>query len=255
MNWKMKSYFGNALSGMDKLIKREIKVDAIITDPPFEVTACKWDKIIPFEDMWNRLKKLRKENSPILLFGTEPFSSALRLSNLKEFKYDWIWKKNMGTNFLMAKRMPIRHTENIHVFFEKASWYYPQITSGHPPTHAAKGRNTGNVYSGKMKLEYKGGKTTRFPKNILEFKTVNNYKRIHPSEKPVELMEYFVKTYTKEGDTILDFTCGSGSTAKAALKLGRRIICIDNGYCENKKSKYFGKSWIEVTKDRVKDYL
>ena len=166
-----------------------------------------------------------------MLFGAEPFSSTLRLSN-KDYKYDWIWEKNTGTNFLHAKRMPIRFTENIHVFIEGSSWYYPQKTTGHAPTNSGVGRNTGNVYSGNSKVNYKGGDTTRFPKNIIEFKSVNNYKRIHPTEKPVALMEYLIKTYSNEGDVVLDFCAGSGTTGVAAKNLNRDFIGIemDEGY-------------------------
>lgn len=147
--------------------------------------------------------------------------------------------------------MPIRYTENIHVFFEKSAWYFPQKTEGHIPTNSGIGKNTGNIYNGKTRVNYKGGDTTRYPKNIIRFDTVNNYKRIHPSEKPVSLMEYFILTYTKQGDTVVDFTCGSGSTGVAAIKNNRNFIGNDNGVCENKKSKYYNWEWIDVTKDRI----
>ena len=204
----------------------------ILPTADFGTTACKWDTVIPLEPMWKELKRITKPNSAIVLFGTEPFSSQLRLSNLDWFKYDWIWEKNTGTNFLHAKRMPIRFTENIHVFIEGSSWYYPQKTTGHAPTNSGVGRNTGNVYSGNSKVNYKGGDTTRFPKNIIEFKSVNNYKRIHPTEKPVALMEYLIKTYSNEGDVVLDFCAGSGTTGVAAKNLNRDFIGIekDEGY-------------------------
>ena len=206
-------------------------VDLVLTDPPYGTTACKWDSVIPLELMWKELKRIIKKNGAIVLFGTEPFSSTLRLSN-KDYKYDWIWEKNTGTNFLHAKRMPIRFTENIHVFIEGSSWYYPQKTTGHAPTNSGVGRNTGNVYSGNSKVNYKGGDTTRFPKNIIEFKSVNNYKRIHPTEKPVALMEYLIKTYTNESETVLDFTMGSGTTGVACINTNRKFIGIekDEGY-------------------------
>ena len=211
----------------------------ILPTADFGTTACKWDSVIPLEPMWKELKRIIKKNSAIVLFGTEPFSSQLRLSNLDWFKYDWIWEKNTGTNFLHAKRMPIRFTENIHVFIEGSSWYYPQKTTGHAPTNSGVGRNTGNVYSGNSKVNYKGGDTTRFPKNIIEFKSVNNYKRIHPTEKPVALMEYLIKTYSNEGDVVLDFTMGSGTTGVAAKNLNRDFIGIemDEGYFKIAKDR------------------
>ena len=215
-------------------------VDMILTDPPFGTTACKWDSVIPLEPMWKQLKRIIKKNGAIVLFGAEPFSSTLRISN-KDYKYDWIWEKNTGTNFLHAKRMPIRFTENIHVFIEGSSWYYPQKTTGHAPTNSGVGRNTGNVYSGNSKVNYKGGDTTRFPKNIIEFKSVNNYKRIHPTEKPVALMEYLIKTYTNESETVVDFTMGSGTTGVACVNINRRFIGIeqDEGY-------------FKIAQDRIK---
>ena len=218
-------------------------IDMILTDPPYGTTACKWDSVIPLEPMWKQLKRIIKKNGAIVLFGAEPFSSTLRISN-KDYKYDWIWEKNTGTNFLHAKRMPIRFTENIHVFIEGSSWYYPQKTTGHAPTNSGVGRNTGNVYSGNSKVNYKGGDTTRFPKNIIEFKSVNNYKRIHPTEKPVDLMEYLIKTYTNESETVVDFTMGSSTTAIASLNTNRNFIGIE------KDENYFN-----IGVNRVKEHI
>ena len=229
-------YQGDCLEVMKNIPDKS--VDLVLTDPPYGTTACKWDSVIPLEPMWKELKLIIKKNGAIVLFGAEPFSSTLRISN-KDYKYDWIWEKNTGTNFLHAKRMPIRFTENIHVFIEGSSWYYPQKTTGHAPTNSGVGRNTGNVYSGNSKVNYKGGDTTRFPKNIIEFKSVNNYKRIHPTEKPVDLMEYLIKTYSNEGMTVLDFCLGSGTTGVAAKNLNRNFIGIekDEGYFKIAKER------------------
>lgn len=229
MTSNIQLYQGDCLEVMKNIPDKS--VDLVLTDPPFGTTACKWDSVIPLEPMWKELKRIIKKNGAIVLFGAEPFSSTLRISN-KDYKYDWIWEKNTGTNFLHAKRMPIRFTENIHVFIEGSSWYYPQKTTGHAPTNSGVGRNTGNVYSGNSKVNYKGGDTTRFPKNIIEFKSVNNYKRIHPTEKPVALMEYLIKTYSNEGDVVLDFTMGSGTTGVACVNTNRKFIGIekDEGY-------------------------
>ncbi len=218
----------------------------ILPTADFGTTACKWDSVIPLEPMWKELKRIIKKNGAIVLFGAEPFSSTLRISN-KDYKYDWIWEKNTGTNFLHAKRMPIRFTENIHVFIEGSSWYYPQKTTGHAPTNSGVGRNTGNVYSGNSKVNYKGGDTTRFPKNIIEFKSVNNYKRIHPTEKPVDLMEYLIKTYSNEGDVVLDFALGSGTTGVACVNAARNFIGIekDEGYFKVAKDR------IETAKQKL----
>lgn len=237
----IKLMHGDCLELMDEVPSGS--VDMILTDPPYGTTACKWDSVIPLDKMWEQLKRVIKKNGAIVLFGAEPFSSTLRISN-KDYKYDWIWEKNTGTNFLHAKRMPIRFTENIHVFIEGSSWYYPQKTIGHAPTNSGVGRNTGNVYSGNSKVNYKGGDTTRFPKNIIEFKSVNNYKRIHPTEKPVDLMEYLIKTYTNESETVVDFTMGSGTTGVACINTNRKFIGIE------KDEGYF-----KIAEDRINEAL
>ena len=237
----IKLMHGDCLELMDEVPSGS--VDMILTDPPYGTTACKWDSVIPLDKMWEQLTRVIKKNGAIVLFGAEPFSSTLRISN-KDYKYDWIWEKNTGTNFLHAKRMPIRFTENIHVFIEGSSWYYPQKTIGHAPTNSGVGRNTGNVYSGNSKVNYKGGDTTRFPKNIIEFKSVNNYKRIHPTEKPVDLMEYLIKTYTNESETVVDFTMGSGTTGVACINTNRKFIGIE------KDEGYF-----KIAEDRINEAL
>jgi len=236
----IKLYNGDCLEVMTKLIAEGGKVDAIITDPPYGTTACKWDSVIPFEEMWERLKKLRAINTPIVLFGNEPFSSALRMSNSKEYKYDWTWVKNQATNHLHAKRMPMRKTENISVFFKNSSWYNPQKTKGHPPTRPTKGSSNGAIYNGTKIRNYEGGSTTRMPLNILYFNCTNNYEKLHPSEKPIALMEYLVKTYTNEGDTVLDFTMGSGSTGVACVNTNRNFIGIE-----------LDETYFKIAKERI----
>lgn len=149
------------------------------------------------------------------------------MSNVKSYKYDWIWEKNTGTNFFHAKRQPIRYSENISIFQNGAAHYYPIKTTGHVPTNSGIGWNTGNIYSGKSKVDYKGGDTTRFPKNIIRFNTVNNYARVHPTEKPVDLLEYLISTYTVQGDIVMDNCMGSGSTGVACMNTGRKFIGIE----------------------------
>lgn len=202
-------------------------VDMILCDPPYGTTACKWDSVIPLELMWEQYKRVIKKQGAVVLFSAEPFSSSLRLSNVEDYKYDWVWEKNTGTNFLHAKRMPIRYTENISVFIEGSSWYYPQKTTGHPPTNSGKGRRVGNIYSGSSKMDYQGGDTTRFPKNIQKFNTVDNYKRVHPTQKPTDLAEYLIKTYTNEGETVLDNCFGSGTTGVACVNANRKFVGIE----------------------------
>ena len=202
--------------------------DAIITDPPYGTTACKWDTIIPFDDMWRELKKIRKDRTPIVLFGSEPFSSYLRMSNIKEYKYDWIWKKNIATLFQHANKMPLCEYELISVFYKKQPVYNPQGIKPYNKINrrGSMGNNLGhgtkNVYVQKY---------TNYPKRILEFPKDG---KLHSTQKPVALMEYLIKTYTNEGDLVLDFTCGSSTTLLACEKLNRRWIGIEinEEYCE-----------------------
>ena len=224
-----KLYNGDCLEVMDKLIEEGIKVDCIFCDPPYGTTACKWDTIIPFDDMWERLNKLIKPNGAIALFGNEPFSSALRMSNIKNYKYDWIWKKEKGLGFLNAKKMPLRDTENISIFYNNPCLYKPQMREGKP----YKATNKPNLQKG-TNNSYKSVQTvnngSRYPLTTLEFNRVN--KTVHPTQKPTDLLEYLIKTYTNENELVLDFTMGSGSTGVACANTNRKFIGIelDNNY-------------------------
>ena len=224
--------FGDCLERMKEI--PDASVDLILTDPPYGTTACKWDSIIPFEPMWNELKRIIKPNGAIVLFGNKPFSSHVRLSNLIDYKYDWVWVKNISTNFLHAKRQPLRNTENIHVFYKKCGKYYPIKSTGHTPTQSAKGCSNGVLYHGKNTRNYSGGETTRYPKTTIEFDVVDLKNRLHPTQKPVALLEYLIKTYTNENETVLDFTFGSCSTGVACLNTNRKFFGIemDDNYYE-----------------------
>lgn len=203
-------------------------VDAIITDPPYGTTACKWDSVIDFELMWEQLNRIIKPNGAIVLFGSEPFSSALRMSNIKNYKYDWIWVKNRATGVFNAKKQPLRNFENICVFNVKK--YIPQdlIEVNQPSRNAKK---DSDVY-GKGKTNTYIQKNTNYPKQVLFFDSVQRVK--HPTQKPIELMEYLIKTYTNEKETVLDFTMGSGSTGVACKNTNRNFIGIeqDENYFE-----------------------
>lgn len=240
---------GECLEEMDKLIEQGIKVDAIITDPPYGTTACKWDSIIPFDAMWLRLNKLIKPNGAIVLFGSEPFSSALRMSNIKNYKYDWVWKKNKPSGHLNAKKRPMKETENIMIFNTKL--YDPQglidicKMQKKSNTNCTIGNGYGNYgKNNKSTIQKKGN----YPREILEFNKPS--KNIHPTQKPVALMEYLLKTYTNENETVLDYTCGSGSTMVGCRNTNRNGIGIDSGICE-REGIHFGKSWVEVTQWRL----
>ena len=230
-------YKGDCLEVMDKLIEQGIKVDAIITDPPYGTTACSWDSVIPFPDMWERLNKLIKPNGAIVLFGSEPFSSALRMSNIKQYKYDWVWNKLYGTNIYDANKKPMKYHEIISVFYSKQPTYNKQMIPAKKENQRDRNKNfkkeVKNTVYGNQKEYRKGCSNDSFrnPNTILEYsnqaKELHRTKRLHPTQKPVALMEYLIKTYTNEGETVLDFTMGSGSTGVACVNTNRKFIGIE----------------------------
>lgn len=207
-------------------------IDAIITDPPFGTTACKWDYVIDFGLMWEQLNRIIKPNGAIVLFGSEPFSSALRMSNIKNYKYDWIWKKNRGSNFATLKYQPFKEHEIISVFNKHN--YFPikeERSEGGKNRLNYKFKNkTSDINGGKFINNGSNnyinplGKNLRNPSSVQKFNTEVGK---HPTQKPVALMEYLIKTYTNENETVLDFTMGSGSTGVAAKNLNRNFIGIE----------------------------
>jgi DNA modification methylase len=211
-------------------------IDLILTDPPYGTTACKWDSIIPFESMWKELKRVTKDNSCIALFGSEPFSSALRMSNIKHFKYDWIWKKSNIMGFLNAKKRPLKEIEIISIFNSKI--YKPQNLKKNLKGKNRIGKNTDVLgkYNAINKSEF-----TNYPKTIIEFK---NERGLHPTQKPIALLEYLIKTYTSENDIVLDFTMGSGSTGVACKNLNRQFIGIE-----------LDKNYFNIAKERIESTL
>jgi site-specific DNA-methyltransferase (adenine-specific) len=240
----------DCLKAMDKLIADGVVVDAIITDPPYNTTACHWDKLIPFNEMWLRLNKLIKPNGAIVLFGSEPFSSALRMSNIKNYKYDWKWDKVVGSNFVNARRMPLKVYEDVVVFYKRQPTYNPQMVLREKRNFRVSGesRNISNRVNGVKQLSGVTSDKMKYPTNKIKInrleKELNSKHAIHPTQKPVALMEYLIKTYTNEGELVLDFTCGSGSTLVGCLNTNRRGIGIELD------EKYFkiAKERIESTK-------
>lgn len=209
-------------------------VDLVLTDPPYGTSNCKWDSIIPFEPMWEQLNRIVKENGVVCIFGSEPFSSALRMSNAKNYKYDQYWKKTTPTGFLNAKKQPLRNIETISVFYSKQPTYNPQKSTGHKrkvslAKHKMKSKK-GQVYNDYGISSYDS--TERYPTQLLTYKTEKQTCSLHPTQKPVALLEYLIRTYTNEGETVLDFTMGSGSTGVACVNTNRRFIGIelDKGY-------------------------
>ncbi len=197
-------------------------VDLILCDPPYGTTQCKWDSVIPFESLWKQYRRIIKPNGAIILFGSEPFSSALRLSNSLMYKYDWYWIKSRKTGYLNAKKQPLRHVETISVFYTKQCTYNPQMK--HVKERFVTRSGTPDVY-GKHEPLSKSNGGLENPFNTLDFKSVSHPE--HPTQKPVPLMEYLIKTYTNENETVLDNCMGSGTTGVAALNLNRKFIGIE----------------------------
>jgi site-specific DNA-methyltransferase (adenine-specific) len=232
----MQLIHGDCLEKMKDIPDKSI--DMILCDLPYGTTACKWDVVIPFEPLWEQYKRIIKDRGAIVLFGNEPFSSHLRLSNLTMYKYDWYWLKNQATGVLNAKKQPLRNVENICVF--NTVKYIPQnLVEVNIPSRNSKkdydnyGRGTCKTYTQQF---------TNYPTQVLRFDSVQ--RTIHSTQKPVALLEYLIKTYTLEGETVLDNTMGSGSTGVACINTKRNFIGIE------KDDKYF-----EIAKKRIEEHL
>ena len=231
-------------------------IDMILTDPPYGITACKWDSVIPFVPMWEQLNRIIKDNGAIVLFGSEPFSSALRMSNIKHYKYDWIWYKHNAGNILVAKYQPLKTNENVMVFGNKRINYYPILTlSDRDRSKDRPTKKKTDLFSGIKGGEFKRGTNIkgneRYPKNVLDFSNANHKNKFHPTQKPVTLLEYLIKTYTLENETVLDFTMGSGSTGVACVNTNRDFIGIELD------DKYFSiaKDLIEAARKEVQNVI
>ena len=218
-------------------------VDMILADLPYGTTACKWDTIIPFEPLWEQYERVIKDNGAIVLFGQEPFSSNLRSSNFKLYRYDWIWEKDNHSNFLNIKKQPGKRHELISVFYKKQPIYNPQMWEGKENHSVGKqvGKMVEREYLGN-KFELKEAKKSnlKYPISILRFKGEGRGKAVHPTQKPVELCEYLIKTYTNEGDTVLDNVMGSGTTGVACKNLNRNFIGME-----------LDKEYFEIAKKRI----
>lgn len=227
-----KLYNGDCLEILPQL--KEGGIDLVLTDPPYGTTICQWDSIIPLEPMWLQLKRIIKLNGAIVMTASQPFTTTLIASNMKMFRYEWIWEKTAATGFLQAKKIPLKAHENIVVFYKQVPLYVPQKTTGHLRKVAVRK----NATSGKIYRAYKNDaaydSTERYPRSVQVFAKDKQKGTTHPTQKPVALMEYLIKTYTREGETVLDFAIGSGTTAVACEKLGRKWIGIElsKEYCD-----------------------
>ena len=217
---------GDCLERMKEITNNS--VDLVLVDLPYGTTQNKWDSVIDLEEVWKQLKRICSDNTPKIMFAQTPFDKVLGCSNLKELKYEWVWEKTTATGHLNAKKMPMKAHENILVFYDKLPTYNPQKTSGHKPANSyTKHQDDGSNY-GKTKVGVSGGgQTDRYPRSVQVFKTDKQKVSLHPTQKPVALLEYLINTYSNEGDTVLDFTFGSCSTGVAALNTNRKFIGVE----------------------------
>ena len=223
-------------------------IDMILCDLPYGTTACKWDSIIPFDKLWEQYNRIIKDNSAIVLFGSEPFSSKLRVSNLEMYRYDWKWNKGQGSNFQLAKLQPLKVQEDICVFSKAKSAngakmiaiYYPQKTLRDKPVRNGGGLRTCKLLnSNNMKQQY-NVYYDKYPINVLNYPRVYGGEKVHPTQKPVALLEYLIKTYTNENELVLDNCMGSGSTGVACIHTNRDFIGFE-----------LDENYFNIAKERI----
>ena len=221
-------------------------VDMILCDLPYGTTACKWDTIIPFEPLWEQYNRIIKDNGAIVLTASQPFTSVLISSNLKEYKYNWVREKSKASNFVQVKNQPLKNFEDICVFTSdgKKANYYPQMTEGEPYKPRA-GKKKTEVYNEIPNHTFRNGsKGLRYPKALQYFKTSESEGKVyHPTQKPVALFEYLIKTYTNEGETVLDNCAGSGTTGVAGKNLNRNFIGME-----------LDEIYFNTAKDRIENH-
>ena len=245
------TYKGDCLELMPKHIEDQ-SIDLILADLPYGTTNCRWDSIIDLPKLWKEYKRIIKPNGAILLFAQTPFDKVLGASNLQMLKYEWIWEKTQATGHLNAKKMPMKAHENILVFYNKLPTYNPQKSQGHKPVNSFKKRidSDGDIY-GKTKTSSGGGNTDRYPRSVVLCASDKQTSSLHPTQKPLPLIEFFIKTYTNEGDLILDNTCGSGTTGLGAKNLNRNYIMMekDELIYEVAKKRVEEKNFVTALKD------
>lgn len=235
---KIELYNGDCLELMKNIPDKS--VDMILCDLPYGTTQCKWDTIIPFEELWKQYNRIIKDNNAIVLFGSEPFSSALRMSNVKNYKYDWIWNKVKPSGHLSAKLIPLKQHEIVSVFCKGKCNYYPIMTEQKPRVSRNYLHNKSELFGTEKEVSRVTEK--KYPKTILDFSNASQKDKFHPTQKPVELLEYLIRTYTQEGEIILDNTMGSGSTGVACVNTNRNFIGIE-----------LDKDYFNIAKERIEN--
>jgi len=242
-------WHGDCLEEMKRI--PDGSIDMILCDLPYGTTKCKWDIIVPFAPLWEQYKRIIKQNGAIALFGSEPFSSHLRLSNIKNFRYDWIWDKRFAANFGVAKIQPLKRHEIVSVFgYKKSPNYYPQMIKRDKPIKIGKNstnsNNRGVLTKNKLNsVEYDNKiYSLKYPESIQLFNVREDKKRYHPTQKPIKLLEYLIRTYTLEDELVLDNCMGGGSTGISCVNTNRRFLGIE------KDKKYF-----DISKQRIQEHI
>ncbi len=236
---------GDTLERMQEI--PDSSVDMILCDLPYGTTACKWDTVIPFEPLWEAYRRVTKKNAAIVLTASQPFTSVLTCSNIAGYKHRWVWDKVKPGSGLRAKYEPLRSVEDVLVFCDGKLNYFPQKT---PKKHRAEKKNdsNGETFGGARVERYHDNGGEGFPKEIITISNANQTNRVHPTQKPVALMEYLIKTYTNPGELVLDNTMGSGTTGVACMNTGRRFIGIERdpeyfAICEDRINKAFMENY------------
>ncbi len=230
---------GEAIEEMSKLESKSI--DLILCDLPYGTTQCKWDTIIPFDKLWEQYSRLIKDNGAIVLTASHPFAANLVMSNPKLFRYSLVWEKSKSTGYLNSKKMPMRSHEDILVFYKNLPTYNPQMTEGEPYDKGTAHRPTDVYREQKGEIHVKNETGKRYPRSVQYFKTAESEGKVyHPTQKPVSLMEWLIKTYTNEGEIVLDNCVGAGTTAIACIRTNRKFIGID-----------ISQEYVDITNDRI----
>lgn len=243
---KVNLMLGDCLERMKEI--PDGSVDMILCDLPYGTTACKWDSVMPFEPLWAQYRRIAKKNAAIVLTASQPFSTALGASNIKMLKYQWYWRKTRATGHLNAKKMPMKDIEDVLVFYRKQPVYNPQgvievdVMQHNSKSHSLRGKGTDatSVVTGGIEFKPYKQTLTNYPRQVLDF--ASEGKTVHPTQKPVALMEYLIRTYTNEGETVLDNCMGSGTTGVAAVNTGRRFIGIE-----------LDKDYFDIAKQRIEN--